>query len=486
MFPKLVLGVLAGAAGAAAPAAGFEIDGQAAPGILVVPPWTPAAYGLSSSASGVGCSLNISLIGTEGAGLGVTNPIDGNASPAGNVRAIHYDLLVPFVTSISTVYDIPSIAGLESCGFSNARNLVGAGPDASIIGSDVRDFAGDYFFRFDFDADDGTEHTCTIGWIGGWGTDLRNECLPVIASGGSSDDLTADDTERAISSFMLGRANQLAAHQPRLRRFLEAGDGLASRGCNTFSAAGTDMSGSMNGCGAVGNIWTEVSASWGNGTSYSLGTIGAHQFLSPNLLVGGMVQFDRATDKRNNVSGTGWLVGPYFAAKMAEQPLYFEGRLLYGQTRNKITPLGSYTDTFKTERWLAQLRAEGEIIQQNITWIPLFDVTHTRDRSKAYEDSLGNLIRSQSISLTQVTGGMDFRLPLQSDGGSLELLGGMSAIHSSTQGGIADFENTRGRIHMGVSYDSGVGTMIRAGTFYDGIGSGHRRIGGNLSADYRF
>ncbi|TQM89849.1 Ig-like domain-containing protein [Roseinatronobacter monicus] len=287
-------------------------------------------------------------------------------------------------------------------------------------------------------------------------------------------------TERAISSFMLGRANQLASNQPRLTRFLRG------EGCGSFNARGNDAGGSLEGCATQGNVWTEITASWGNGSSYSLGTIGAHQFINENFLLGGMVQFDRARDDRNNARGTGWMVGPYFAAKMAEQPLYFEGRLLYGQTSNRISPLGTYTDGFSTERWLAQLRAEGEIQQETITWIPLLDFTHTRDRSRAYTDSLGNAIGSQSVALTQLTSGMDFRVPLQSDAGSLELTGGASAIYSSTRGGSADFENGRGRVHMGMNWDSGQGTTVRAGTFYDGIGSRFRSVGGNLGVDIRF
>ena len=80
-------------------------------------------------------------------------------------------------------------------------------------------------------------------------------------------------------------------------------------------------------------------------------------------------------DPANNASGRGWMVGPYFVAKTPEQPLYFEGRLLYGQTDNEISPLGTYTDSFETERWLAQLRATGEYKIRNTTLMPLLDVT---------------------------------------------------------------------------------------------------------------
>ena len=73
-----------------------------------------------------------------------------------------------------------------------------------------------------------------------------------------------------------------------------------------------------------------------------------------------MVQFDHAKDDANKASGSGYMVGPYFVAQVPDQPLYFEGRLLYGQTDNKISPLGTFTDSFKTERMLAH----GALVRQ--------------------------------------------------------------------------------------------------------------------------
>jgi outer membrane autotransporter protein len=415
--------------------------------------------------------------------------INGNGGPSSSFPAangifqINWNISTNLVTSLNAngvATGTLTESELADCGFSNASNLVGFGPNESIIGTDIRDFTGDYGIRFTFDdATTGEEYVCEFGWFGGWGADLTNECV-LASSPEPEPDTTAEDTERAISSFMLGRANQLASNQPRLIRFLRG------EGCQSFAARGNDAGGSLEGCVAQGNIWSEVTAAWGNGSSYALGTIGAHQFLNQNLIVGGMVQFDRATDDSTNASGTGWMVGPYFAAKLPDQPLYFEGRLLYGQTDNRISPLGTYTDSFKTERWLAQLRAEGEIEHNAVIWIPLLDLTHTEDRSRGYTDSLGNAIGSQSVALTQATAGLDFRLPLQSDSGSLELIGGASAIYSATTGARAEFENGRGRVHMGVNWNSGRGAALRMGTFYDGIGTGYRSVGGNLGLDIRF
>lgn len=142
------------------------------------------------------------------------------------------------------------------------------------------------------------------------------------------DNTIVADTQRAIAGFMLGRANNLASNQPGLTRFL-MGDG-----CGAFSANTNEVAGAISGCLSQGNAWAELTSSWSGGDSYTLGTFGAHGFVNPNLIIGGMIQFDYAEDSRNNASGTGWMVGPYFVAQVPDQPLYFEGRLLYGQTDN--------------------------------------------------------------------------------------------------------------------------------------------------------
>ena len=287
-------------------------------------------------------------------------------------------------------------------------------------------------------------------------------------------------TQEQIAGFMLGRANSLASNQPGLIRFL---DGTS---CGNFNANATAAAGSISGCVARDNFWAEVTSSWGGGNSYTLGTLGAHASINPNLIVGGMIQLDHATDDANNASGTGWMVGPYFAARMAEQPLFFEGRLLYGESSNSITPLGTYTDSFSTERWLAQLKVQGEIVAERVTWSPSLALTHTTDSQRAYTDSLGNTIPGQSIGLTQVNSGIDFRMPLDVAAGDLQLSGGLAAIYSATHGGNADFEGGRGRINMGLDWNSGNGSTLRFGTFYDGIGSKHESYGANLGLDIRF
>jgi hypothetical protein len=289
-------------------------------------------------------------------------------------------------------------------------------------------------------------------------------------------------TQEQIAGFMLTRANNLASNQPGLTRF------LMGEGCGNFNLSATNGSGSVSGCVTRGNTWAEITSAWSGDGSYTLGTLGAHASLNPNLLVGGMVQFDYADDPANNASGKGYMVGPYFVAKLPEHPLYFEGRLLYGQTDNEISPLGTYTDSFETERWLAQLRATGEYKLRNTTLMPLLDVTYTEDNQRAYTDSLGNTIPSQAVDLMQVSAGLDFSTPIPVQMGNLELTGGIKGIYSSTNGGTAapEFENWRGRTTLGLNYDTGRGGTLKFGSFYDGLGTNYESYGASLNFDMKF
>ena len=88
-----------------------------------------------------------------------------------------------------------------------------------------------------------------------------------------------------------------------------------------------------------------------------------------------MVEFGYADEPNMKTKGTGWAVGPYFVTKTPDQPFYLEGRLLYGQSRNTVTPLGTYSDTFVTDRLLAQLRTTGSFTTGRTKWLPLVDFT---------------------------------------------------------------------------------------------------------------
>lgn len=288
------------------------------------------------------------------------------------------------------------------------------------------------------------------------------------------------DTQKAISAFMTYPINELASNQVGLTHLLR------DQGCGSFAASASEGSGSVSGCTSSGNTWAALSGSWSDGQSYTLATFGAHNRISDMLLIGGMLQFDSAKQDENNASGEGWLAGPYFVAKAAGQPLFFEGRLLYGKTDNEISIYGGPSESYRTERWLAQLQVSGEFMVEETKLVPLLDLTYTDDTQLTYTNAIGDLIPEQKIQLTQFTTGMEFTTPIDVTSGAFTLNGGLKGIYSSLNNATADYEGMRARVSAGGTYDLPSGGVLTGSAFYDGIGSDYESFGASLKFSLEF
>ncbi len=307
-------------------------------------------------------------------------------------------------------------------------------------------------------------------------------------------DDTVARTQELIASYLQTRANQLIRSQPSLTPFLT----LTGKG--KFDLGVTRGEGSFDfATRSEYPIWARASGSWttdGNRKSqYAFGALGAHEFINENFLLGAMLQFDHLKEETGaaSVSGTGWLIGPYFVAKSASYPLYVEGRFLYGETNNKISPFGTYEDHFDTTRLLAQFKVAGELNYGMTTLNPFLDASFTTDYQKSYVDGLGNTIPKQGIELGQIELGVDFNRMLSVNNGSLELFGSVSGIWSNTSGsGFAstitpDYEGGRARIELGLDRKLSGYQRIRVAAYYDGIGaSGFESFGLSLGYEVQF
>lgn len=318
--------------------------------------------------------------------------------------------------------------------------------------------------------------------------------LRAVNRAGTSDPATATATplappsvaelQRHIAGFMLNRANALANNQPRLTRFLRRGGPG-----NSLTGRGTERQGAVRVSLRIQDVWLDLRGAWsfadGAKSRYSFGTAGSHWRLNEQLLAGLMVQFDMVDEslpgRAGEIAGTGWLAGPYFAAKLEGQPLFFEGRLLYGRTDNRLDHARGVSGKFGTARWLAQFRMEGEVdLDTGLALNPFADLTWTRDRQRSFADSLGRHIGGQTVSLGQAKVGIDFRLPLEAAPGTLALTGGAAGVFSTIDGGAAGagFDGARARLHLGLDYrlDDAYGVGLKG--YYDGIGApGYRSYG---------
>ncbi len=306
-----------------------------------------------------------------------------------------------------------------------------------------------------------------------------------------------EDTQKVIASFQHSRANQLIANQPSLTGF------LSGNSSGSFNADVTKGFGTFNFAGKVSpnnNLWFRLKGSWSEEgtreTEYFFGALGSHYEVNENFLLGGMLAFDHLSqdDVSSQIEGTGWLAGPYFVAKLPSQKLFFEGRLLYGESSNDVSPFGTYTDAFDTERLLAQFKVSGDLNYGATTFRPNVQISYTTDNQKAYTDSLGNFIPGQEIELGQIELGLDMSHYITfEDNSALELTGGMAAIGSSTKGSgnaasvVPEFEGGRARLKFGANYNMANGGRLVLDTFYDGIGaSGYESYGLEIGFDLKF
>jgi hypothetical protein len=286
----------------------------------------------------------------------------------------------------------------------------------------------------------------------------------------------------------------LVQNQPDVVRFVDG------RTAGNFNAQVTRGNGNLDFLtGANGPFWASLQGSWSDDTagdqSYVLGSFGGHTHIGSNAIVGAMLQIDYAERSEAGVAdteGTGWLVGPYFAAQLGNHPLYLDGRLLYGTTDNAITPSGAAKDKFDGERWLATLGLEGKIQANNLTIFPGIDVSYVKDGQDAYVDSTSALIAAQNVEQTEVAFGLDFETPMSGTAGDMVLTWGASGIWSETNGSgpsaaIVQFDDGwRGRLDLGFRYEGSVGLRSDANAFVDGLGNGEESYGLSFTVGFTF
>lgn len=307
-------------------------------------------------------------------------------------------------------------------------------------------------------------------------------------------DMTVVRTQELIAGYMQTRANQLLQSQPDLIGF------LSGEGQGGFNLNVTRGQGSFDFATAPEKpVWLRAHGTWSKAgerkSEYAFGAVGTHRAIGENFLVGAMVQLDHLNEETGAafVRGTGWMAGPYFVARAEGQPVFFEGRLLYGETSNEISPFGTYTDKFETTRMLAQVKVAGALAYGSTTLMPFLDASYTTDDQLSYVDGAGNTIAAQGVELGQVELGLDFRKLVSGVPGELELFGGLSGIWSHTAGsGFAstitpEYEGGRGRVELGVNRVFKAGQRVRLSANYDGIGAkGFESYGVNFGYEMQF
>ncbi|CDO59964.1 hypothetical protein BN1012_Phect1750 [Candidatus Phaeomarinobacter ectocarpi] len=218
---------------------------------------------------------------------------------------------------------------------------------------------------------------------------------------------------------------------------------------------------------------------------------GADQLVTPEILLGALVQYDWFRQEQDTgggkVTGRGWMAGPYATFRLDES-LFADIRFAWGKSRNDITPLGTYTDTFDTTRWLGSGAFIGDFAYEDWSIQPTISLAYLRETQKRYTDSLGIDIPGQSVSQGEVTAGPRIGYSYLFEAGdrldpfvSLEgaYVFGDDGLYSD--GSLAkEVSGLRARLGYGLDWRNEAGQSLSVSGSYDGIGTDAKILGVSL------
>ena len=336
-------------------------------------------------------------------------------------------------------------------------------------------------------------------------------------------------TQRAIRNFLFRRADRIIEAAPELsRRFADRNS--AQRGGMSANASGAgfyqmDFSVSLAGArNAVATEEADSGARFGNSdapfldgwdiwlaaeasgvrddragerskTDFAVVQLGVDYLLGDDLIIGAMAQYDWMEDEAREVftdagavrgaqvQGNGWMAGPYTVWRMKDS-LTVDGLAMFGESDNRVNPLGLYSDDFDTQRIMVQANVTGELRSGPWTVRPQAGITQYKETQSAYLDSLGIKIPSQDISLGRFRAGPEVAWRNEfRDGGWLQLSGRLDAIWDYdsadllTESGFLSSDETdlRADARIGVATQTKWGPLVRLEVGIAGLGAGDFR-----------
>ncbi len=215
---------------------------------------------------------------------------------------------------------------------------------------------------------------------------------------------------------------------------------------------------------------------------FNLFSTGLDYVVTPGvLLVGVMAQADDMKEHSSsigyNISGTGWMAGPYAALRISDH-VFVEGRGLWGTSNNSISPFLTYTDSFETERWLASVRVTGSWSYGALQVRPSAEVIKYHEKSDAYTGHNGIAIDGQTADLGRVIFGpqIGYRMT-RPDGTVIEPMAALKGIwdfdseDTFIAGVTIAHDDFRGLVEGGVRVTASNGFVIDLSGNYHGLGA---------------
>ncbi|MGQ3291183.1 MAG: autotransporter outer membrane beta-barrel domain-containing protein, partial [Shinella sp.] len=170
---------------------------------------------------------------------------------------------------------------------------------------------------------------------------------------------------------LLERRQMEAATDPVTARMMPSEEGMTgsvSTSLRQMEAARDNADGVSAAASSPFNIWIDGTflahnrddndGRWG---SFAMINAGADYLLTDKVLVGLSFHYDRMTDPSDadaELTGNGWLAGPYASFEIARN-IFWNASLRYGGSSNDIDT-AFWDGTFDTTRWMADTSLEGQ------------------------------------------------------------------------------------------------------------------------------
>lgn len=198
----------------------------------------------------------------------------------------------------------------------------------------------------------------------------------------------ADEIDDLVHGFVKTRQNLIAsgitvpglmerrqtekATETVTARMAPSEDGMTARFSTSLAqmeAARDNADGITDAASSPFNVWIdgifmahkrdENAGKWG---SFAMFNLGADYLVSERALVGLSVHFDRMSDPSDadaELTGNGWLAGPYASIELGKG-VFWDTSLLYGGSANDIDT-AFWDGSFDTKRWMLDTAIKGEI-----------------------------------------------------------------------------------------------------------------------------
>ena len=243
------------------------------------------------------------------------------------------------------------------------------------------------------------------------------------------------------------------------------------------------------------DLWTEAhfnsyDDTGGADGDFNILYVGADYAVNGNWLVGILGQFDWADESTkadgSKIDGDGWMVGPYVSGRLGDH-LFFDWRAAWGNSDNGVTPFGTYTDSFDSDRWLTTARLTGNWVSGPWRLTPSVAVKYGEEQQDAYTDSLGFRIQGQEVSLGQIDFGPEIAYRWLLGGGTvvepqLGLYGVWNYDDSSLRLNNTTYtpDDFTGRLEGALQVYLPKGWSGRGAVAYDGIGADYDAVTGKV------